>query len=295
MCVSWRFWNSILKYLDGNLFLAPFDREVESDCHFVAWSLVRHFCETTWGWLSLPLELSETFVWADKFNLELVRHLCELTLLNWHSKDLDGNLFPVPFDREVESDGRFAAWSLMRHLCETRWGWLSLPLELSETFVWADKFKLGIRETFVWADAFELAFWYLDGNLCPVPFDREVESGGRFAAWSLVRHFCEARWEWLSLPLELSEKFVWADKFNLELVRHLCELTLLNWHSEIFGWKFVSCRFWACLRRVLEKIVVEECWGRVLEGSVGEECCREVLWRSVVEKSLGEGCCREVL
>ena len=52
-----------------------------------------------------------------------MRHLCELTLLNWHSKDLDGNLFPVAFDREVESDGRFAAWSLM------------LPLELSETFV----------------------------------------------------------------------------------------------------------------------------------------------------------------
>ena len=46
---------------------------------------------------------------------------------------------------------------------------------------------------------------------------------------------------------------------------------------------------------MLEKIVVEERWGRVLEGSVGEECCREVLWRSVVEKSLGEGCCREVL
>ena len=245
MCVSWRFWIGILKYLDGNLFLAPFDREVESDCHYVAWSLVRHLCATTWGWLSLPLELSETFVWADESDLEFVRHLCELTLLNWHSKDLDGNLFPVPFDREVESGGRFAAWSLMRHLCETRWGWLSLPLELSETFVWADKFKLGIRETFVWADAFELAFWYLDGNLCPVPFDREVESGGRFAAWSLVRHFCEARWEWLSLLLELSEKFVWADKFNLELVRHLCELTLLNWHSEIFGWKFVSCRFWA--------------------------------------------------
>ena len=64
-----------------------------------------------------------------------MRHLCELTLLNWHSKDLDGNLFPVPFDREVESDGRFAAWCLVRHLCETRWGWLSLPLELSETFV----------------------------------------------------------------------------------------------------------------------------------------------------------------
>ena len=41
----------------------------------------------------------------------------------------------MPFDREVESDGRFAAWSLVRHLRETRWGWLSLPLELSETFV----------------------------------------------------------------------------------------------------------------------------------------------------------------
>ena len=78
---------------------------------------MRHLCELT------------------NLNLEFVRHLCELTLLNWHSKDLDGNLFPVPFDREVESDGRFAAWSLVRHLRETRWGWLSLPLELSETFV----------------------------------------------------------------------------------------------------------------------------------------------------------------
>ena len=65
------------------------------------------------------------FLWS------LVRHLCELTSrVYWGSKDLDGNLFPVPFDREVESDGRFAAWSLVRHLRETRWGWLSLPLSL---------------------------------------------------------------------------------------------------------------------------------------------------------------------
>jgi len=40
------------------------------------------------------------------------------------------------------------------------------------------------------------------------------------------------------------------------------------------------------LRRVLEKIVAEECWGRVLGGSVGEG----VLWRSVAPK-----CCRQVL
>ena len=47
-------------------------------------------------------------------------------------------MFPVALEGEVESDGRFAAWSLVRHLCETRWGWLSLPLELSETFVRAN-------------------------------------------------------------------------------------------------------------------------------------------------------------
>ena len=54
---------------------------------------------------------------------------------------------------------------------------------------------------------------------------------------------------------------------------------------------------------MLEKIVVEECWGRVLEGGVGEECCREVWWRSVgeeswgrlLQKSFGEESCREVL
>ena len=27
--------------------------------------------------------------------------------------------------------------------------------------------------------------------------------------------------------------------------------------------------------------VVKKCWGRVLQGSVGDECCREVLKRSV--------------
>ena len=147
----------------------------------------------------------------------------------WLSLQIFGWKFvSCPFlSYKLESGGRLAAWSLVRHLCETRWGWLSLPLELSETFVWADKFKLGIRETFVWADAFELAFWYLDGNLCPVPFDREVESGGRFAAWSLVRHFCEARWEWLSLPLELSETFVWADTFDLEFWNIWVEICFL--------------------------------------------------------------------
>ena len=58
-----------------------------------------------------------------------------------------------------------------------------------------------------------------------------------------MRHLCETRWKWLFLPLELSKTFVWADKFNLEVVRDVCELTLLNWHSEIFGWKFVSGAF----------------------------------------------------
>ena len=51
---------------------------------------------------------------------------------------------------------------------------------------------------------------------------------------------------------------------------------------------------------MLEKIVVEECWGRVLEGSVGrrvfvERCCGEVLWRRVLGKGVVEKCCREVL
>ena len=51
-----------------------------------------------------------------------------------------------------------------------------------------------------------------------------------------------------------------------------------------------------CCREVLEKSVVEKsgvvekCWRRVLEKIAGEECCREVLKRSVVEK-----CCGEVL
>ena len=33
----------------------------------------------------------------------------------------------------------------------------------------------------------------------------------------------------------------------------------------------------------------------VLERSVGEEGCREVLWRSVVEKSVVGKCCERVL
>ena len=47
-----------------------------------------------------------------------------------------------------------------------------------------------------------------------------------------------------------------------------------------------------CCREVLEKRLVEECWGEVL---VGKECWREVLWRSVVEESVVEKCRREVL
>ena len=34
---------------------------------------------------------------------------------------------------------------------------------------------------------------------------------------------------------------------------------------------------------------------RVVEGSVGEECCREVLGKKVLEKSVVEKCRREVL
>ena len=33
-----------------------------------------------------------------KQDLEAVRHVCELTLLNWHSE----NLFPVAFQSEVD-------------------------------------------------------------------------------------------------------------------------------------------------------------------------------------------------
>ena len=46
---------------------------------------------------------------------------------------------------------------------------------------------------------------------------------------------------------------------------------------------------------------MEKCWGRILQRSVGEECCREVLVKcpkSVVEKFWkkdAEECCREVL
>ena len=40
----------------------------------------------------------------------------------------------------------------------------------------------------------------------------------------------------------------------------------------------------------MEKSVIENCWRRVLEKIVGEECCSEVLGKSVVEK-----CWRKVL
>ena len=42
---------------------------------------------------------------------------------------------------------------------------------------------------------------------------------------------------------------------------------------------------------MLEESVVEECWGEVLEKSVGEDEC----WRRLLDKSGGEECCREVL
>ena len=37
---------------------------------------------------------------------------------------------------------------------------------------------------------------------------------------------------------------------------------------------------------MLEKSLVEECWGEVLEKSVGEKCCREECWRRLLEKSV---------
>ena len=50
---------------------------------------------------------------------------------------------------------------------------------------------------------------------------------------------------------------------------------------------------------MLEKSLVEECWGEVLEKSVGEKCCREEFvekcCREVLERRVGEECRREVL
>ena len=43
-------------------------------------------------------------------------------------------------------------------------------------------------------------------------------------------------------------------------------------------------------RSVVEKSVVEECWRRVLEETVGKKSCRGMLGRSV-----GKECWREVL
>ena len=42
---------------------------------------------------------------------------------------------------------------------------------------------------------------------------------------------------------------------------------------------------------MLENRLVEECWGEVLEKSVGEKCCGEVF----AETSVVEKCRREVL
>ena len=59
-----------------------------------------------------------------------------------------------------------------------------------------------------------------------------------------------------------------------------------------------------CLRRVLEKIVVEDCLGKSVGGeccggsvvgSVVTECCREVLCEGSVVGSVVTKCCREVL
>ena len=52
-----------------------------------------------------------------------------------------------------------------------------------------------------------------------------------------------------------------------------------------------------------DKSVGGDCWGRVVERSVVEKSCREVLekslveecWGEVLEKSVGEKCCRGVL
>ena len=47
-----------------------------------------------------------------------------------------------------------------------------------------------------------------------------------------------------------------------------------------------------CWREVLDNIVVEKYWRRVLERSAVKKCCGEVLY---IEKCCGEVCCREVL
>ena len=39
---------------------------------------------------------------------------------------------------------------------------------------------------------------------------------------------------------------------------------------------------------MLEKSLVEECWGEVLENSVRGKCCREECCRQVLEKSVVE-------
>ena len=57
----------------------------------------------------------------------------------------------------------------------------------------------------------------------------------------------------------------------------------------------------ACCREVLDKRVVETCWGRVFQRSVGGGSCREVLGKRVVqngevlENSAVEMCWRSVL
>ena len=46
---------------------------------------------------------------------------------------------------------------------------------------------------------------------------------------------------------------------------------------------------------MLDKSGVEQCLGRVVWSSVGEEWCREKCWGIVVSRSVGEESCREVL
>ena len=55
-----------------------------------------------------------------------------------------------------------------------------------------------------------------------------------------------------------------------------------------------------CCREVLWRSVGEESWGRLLEKSFGEVCVVEKCWERVllekcVWRSVGEKCCREMM
>ena len=116
----------------------------------------------------------------------------------WGSKDLDGNLFPVPFDREVESDGRFAAWSLVRHLRETRWGWLSLPLSLVRhlcELIFAAGRATSSKRWAVWQAQFQFQFY--PTNSLPHRWGLH-----RYFALNMTWTHCEVYWDLDFEPFE---------------------------------------------------------------------------------------------